>query len=580
MTSSSQNPRNIRWRFSRNGRRAAVGALGILILAGAVSPVAGDDPAVAARGQLTAKAVPSALSEAIVAASLSCPALNPSRLSAQIMEASHFATDGERGVAGLSDDEWRRWRPAGDANRADSEANVYALAHRTCDAVGQLRGSGLNGDLWLLAMAANKNGIAEVERAKGIPASARSYVDRLEAYARWYADQEVFRVDVRAGTASQPLPPAVRVPEVYVGAIREAGQVCEAITAPRVAAQLMAMSAFDPNLRSPDGDQGIAQFSPDLWRQYRTSESASEWRPDDAIPALGMAMCDLEAQLRDLDGGDAYRLALAAFQWGDSAVRAANGVPRVNLPQLSETAVRYVSAYGDDVRLSGRPTSPPSAQPSPQTGSPTSGGPTNIPVPAPSDSPSKQDPVGGAPTKPAAQDQPPVAKPVSENPPPAPACTGRFPLGMNYQLLNEWTNAIAELPKLDVNTDVGAHVQLWQNRRQKDQYWRLTAASDAGYVVFVNAFSNLALGLETGGTWNGAKVLQVRLNPADRTQQWCLEEAGGGTVHIRNHATGKVLEILGSDVPPTKDDGTWNGHWVEQWDLKPAERDQRWRLVR
>jgi len=151
-------------------------------------------------------------------------------------------------------------------------------------------------------------------------------------------------------------------------------------------------------------------------------------------------------------------------------------------------------------------------------------------------------------------------------------------VGRNYKILNDWTKEVAELPSQDSNKTVGAHVQLWEKRSQKDQYWKLTAAPEAGYAVFVNAYSGLAMGVEPGGTWNGAKILQVKLNPSDRFQQWKLEYAGYSRLHLRNHATGKVLDILGTDRGP-ESDGTWNGHWLEQWDQANTERDQRWSLI-
>ncbi|MFE9191957.1 RICIN domain-containing protein [Micromonospora sp. NPDC007208] len=526
-----------------------------------VLPMAGDGPAAVAAEAVAGKPVPPALSETIVAASLSCPTLNPSRLAAQIMMASGFNRGDSRGVAGLNDDDWKLWRPAMNANRADSEANIYALAHHTCDTVGRLRAAGLTGDLWPLAMAADKSGFTAVTKAKGIPDAARVHVNRLEAYARWYANQQPFRIDAK-GAQSSPSAP-IPVPGAYVAAIRKAGSICPAVTPPLVAAQLMAASKFDANLRSPEGNQGIAQFSPELWNQYRATASASVWNPDDAIPALGMAMCDLDAQLTDLNGDEPFRLALAAFQWGDMTVRAAGGVPRANVPQLADTTPRYVSAYEKDTRLTGGPATPGSsptpASPSP-TPTPTGGSPAAVP------------PAGGG-----SQGQ----GPSTTSPSPAvapPATISGLRVGQKYKLLNDRTNSVAELPEWDANKSVGAHVQLWLKRDQADQYWTVTVAPAAGYIVFVNAFSGHALGLESGGTWNGAKIHQVKLNPSDPSQQWYLQAAGGGKWYVRNHATGKTLDILGDDLGPVSD-GTWNGKWVEQWDIIPGQRDQLWSFI-
>ncbi|MET8525278.1 RICIN domain-containing protein [Micromonospora sp. NPDC005172] len=534
-----------------------------------VLPMAGDGPAAVAAEAVAGTPVPPALSETIVAASLSCPTLNPSRLSAQIMMASGFNTGDSRGVAGLDDDDWKLWRPTKTANRADSEANIYALAHHTCDTAGRLRAAGLTGDLWPLAMAAETSGLTAVTRAKGIPDAARVYVNRLEAYARWYADQQPFRIDAKAAQSSPSAP--IPVPEAYVAAIRKAGSVCPAVPPPLVAAQLMAASKFDANLRSPEGNQGIAQFSPELWSQYRATASASVWNPNDAIPALGMAMCDLGAQLTDLNGAEPYRLALAAFQWGDMAVRAAGGVPRANVPQLADTTPRYVSAYEKDTRLGGGPAKPGSS-PTPASPSPS---PAMTPTPTGA-SPGAVPPAGGGSQGQGTSTTSP--SPAAGSPQAPPATIAGLRVGQKYKLLNDHTNSVAELPDQDTNKSVGAHVQLWLKRDQADQYWKVTAAPAAGYIVFVNTFSGHALGLESGGTWDGAKVLQVKLNPADPTQQWYLQDAGGGKWFIRNHATGKTLDILGDDLGPVSD-GTWNGKWVEQWDIVPGQRDQLWSFI-
>ncbi|MFI6078692.1 RICIN domain-containing protein [Actinoplanes sp. NPDC051343] len=555
MTAVTKKLRHFGWKLSASSRkRYGIAAAVVFILGAGALSIISEGPFAVGAEKLTGKDVPLALQQAIITASLSCPTLNPPRLAAQLMMASEFAVGARHGVAGLSDAAWTRWRPKSDANRNDGAANVLALAHQTCDVVGQLRAATLTGDMWPLALAVTKSGISAVVRAKRVPASAQSYVEKAEAYANWYADQPPFRLGKPTTPPSPTASGGTPVPDADVAAVRKAGQVCPAITGPQVAAQLMALSKFDPNLRSSDGRQGIALFPPDLWKQYRVSKTASVWDPNDAVPALGMAMCDLVAQLHELNGADPYRLALAAYQWGESAVRVANGAPRANVPQLADTTASYVPLYEKDSRIGGAAPAPPSAASSSVSRAVTA-------TPSSGSSSSALPPAGPS----------HVAPPIT---------IGGFQVGVNYHLLNDWTREVAELPDLDASRTAGTHVQLWANGDQQDQYWRLTAAPEPGYAVFVNAFSGLAMGVEAGGTWNGAKVLQVTVNPADRFQQWSIENAGGGQVRLRNHATGKVLDILGTDVPPTKADGTWDGHWLEQWDLVSAERDQQWSLVR
>ncbi|KAB1939531.1 hypothetical protein F8271_17165 [Micromonospora sp. ALFpr18c] len=567
-SSSSQKTRWIRLRLpAKDRRRVVIAGLSLVTLGAGVLPLGGDLTASANAEKLVGKAVPAALTETIVAAALSCRSLNPARLSAQIMVASKFASDQSNGIAGLTAAEWNRWRPAQNADRGDSADNIHALAHKTCDLVGQVRFAGLTGDMWPLALAADKVGIDAVVASKGVPASAKSYVKRVKAYANWYAEQTPFRVESPNGAVSRPQPGAIRVPDTYVDLIRKAGSICPLVTAPRIAAQLMAMSKFDPKARSADGGLGIAQFTPDLWRQYGSSPD-SVWKAEEAIPALGMAMCDYVSQLGGLSGADPYRMALAAFQWGEDAVRAANGTPKANVPQLSDATMRYVAAYEKDPRLTAGAVPSPSPSPggptTPSGGKPTTG----ATVPA---TPGGTTPAPGGPTTPAQEPTTPAQQPTT------PTSIGGFKVGLNYQLINDWTGSVAQIPYSDSNKTVGEHVTLWVNKHQKDQFWKLTASQ--GYAVWVNTYSGLAMGIEPGGTWNGAKVLQVKLNPTDHFQQWKIENAGGGRLHIRNRATGKLLEILGADVAPTADDGTWNGHWLEQWDEIPGQRDQRWSLV-
>lgn len=553
-----------RWKLTRIVRRRIELAAGLVLAMGACSLLAiSGAPASADPQKLEGKQVPSALVPAITSAALSCPSLSPPRLAAQIMAASGFAP-GAKGIAGLDDQEWKQWRPGPAAQRTDNDANVVALAHHTCELVGRLRAAKLEGDMWPLALAADEVGLAAVTKAKGVPSSAKNTVDRIQAYAYWYADQAAFRTGDPKSPAPTPSVTATAVPAAYVKAVREAGSVCSTITPARVAAQLMAVSTFDPNLRSSSGAQGIAQFTPALWTQYRLSGTSSVWDPSDAIPALGHAMCDYAAQLHALTGADPYVLALAAWQWGDAAVREANGIPRANVSQLATIAVQYVAYYEKDTALGGS-TATASASPSVSG----SAGASASASARPGASASGTGPASGQTTEPA-----PEATTATTS-----ASGGLYTIGKTYQLLNDWTNAVAELPGTDTDTTAGDHVQLWKNGSQKDQYWKVVAGSDAGCVVFVNAYSGKAMSVEPGGTWNGAKILQEDVDKSDGYQEWTIRDAGNGKVHIFNHATGKALDVLGTDVAPTADDGTWNGHWVEQWDLASSERDQLWSLM-
>jgi len=526
-------------------RRVEIAAALVLVLGCATLVALETGSAMADPDQLAGKPVPAADVETIVAAALSCPTLTPPRVAAQIMAASGFDSEAaETGIAGLDNADWKRWRPSSGAQRTDRQANILALAHRTCELVGQLRKAKVKGDLWAASVGADRAGLSAAIAAKGVPAGAKSYVDKVAAYAQWYARQDPFRVgQTPTPTASAPAGKVTAVPAEYLADVQAAGRLCPTITPVRVAAQLMAASKFDPNLRSGDGAQGIAQFEPRMWAEYRPSSAASVWDPHDAIPVLGATMCDLVDQLTGLDGADPYTLALGAFQWGLDVIRQANGLPRANVAQLSTAVREFVPEYQKDPRLTVKPEPKPTRT---QTSKPTA-------TPTPT---------------------------ATTTAPPPPAAAEPFEEGVSYQLENGWSAAIVDLLGDDTNTASGARVDLWQNQRAKDQFWRLQKAPDAGYVVITNAFSGKSLGVENASTDNGAKLVQLDSDPADPNQQWALKDAGAGQWHIINHHSGKAMDLLGDDRTAPMADGTWNGYLVEQWDLQTVAKDQKWLLTR
>ncbi|TDC22295.1 hypothetical protein E1211_31535, partial [Micromonospora sp. 15K316] len=352
-------------------------ALLLLVLAGAAGVVASSGFGSATAGQaplLVGRPVPAGEARIVAAAALSCPALTPARLAGQLMAASGFdaaaRTPAGSGLAGLSDTSWERWKPGVTADRGDHAANVTALAHLTCDLVGQVRQAGVEGDGWLLALGAYHSGLAAVREAGGIPAPAREYVDTVAGYAAWYARQPLAGVDTPT-TANGPVgvapgrgTPATPLPDDYLAAVRAAGTHCPALSPARVAAQLMAASGFNPNLLGADGGQGIAQFTPERWARYAPfARTASPWDPGAAVPALGHTMCSLVDEL-DGVGKDPYLAALAAFRVGPEAVRQAGGVPENPVVRDYLTLVStYASYYGADRRLAGPPPPRPSRTP-------------------------------------------------------------------------------------------------------------------------------------------------------------------------------------------------------------------------
>ena len=211
---------------------------------------------------------------AIVAAARSCPVLTPARIAGQLMAESGLnnkareTASGGQGIAGLDDDDWKRWKPWPDAQRADSSANILALAHQMCDLSGQLRLAGVVDDQWRLAVAAFHAGLSPVVETKGVPADAVEYVDLVSGYAGYYERLRQFGEPGTPAPTASPADGSKNIPAQYVPLVVEAGSVCEQVTPPMVAAQLMALSGFDPNMLGPTGQRGIAQFLPELWQAY------------------------------------------------------------------------------------------------------------------------------------------------------------------------------------------------------------------------------------------------------------------------------------------------------------------------
>jgi serine/threonine protein kinase len=162
-----------------------------------------------------------------------------------------------------------------------------------------------------------------------------------------------------------------------------------------------------------------------------------------------------------------------------------------------------------------------------------------------------------------------------------PAAVNSARTGATYQIESAWAHAIMEVPGVDNNHTDGARVDLADNKHQKDQYWRMPASSEPGYVLISNAYNGMSLSTENASTDNFAKLVQTRTDRGDPHQQWRLEKAGDGTFHIFNRASGKAIDLLGEERDPPFADGTsWNTYFVQQYDLDPSAKDMLWILRR
>ncbi|MFY1699975.1 ricin-type beta-trefoil lectin domain protein [Solwaraspora sp. WMMA2101] len=398
-------------RLTTNARRviagAALSAAALCTMAASVQFA----PANAA-GMLRGADIPTEDQQAIVAAAGSCPTLTPARLAGQLMTASQFRSEpvqavsasGGKGVAGLTDPVWRRWAPWPQAELADRDASIHALARHMCQLVGQLRVEQVPGDPWQLALAAHQLGVPEVRAAAGVPSATGDYIDTVERYTQWYALYPAF-----GGTGTpEPTPTAVpttpttlsraapvAVPDEYLAAVLAAGSICPTVTPARVAAQIMAQSGFDPNLLGPTGGQGIAQFLPQVWVQYvQTAGDATPWDAEVAIPALGSTMCRLVDEMASLSD-DPYPLALAAYHWGAGTIQAAADLDGSSTLAAFTTLVReHETFYAADARIGG---ATPPASPSPSGTPPPAAAPEATVAPAPGPTPPSKAPAANTP---------------------------------------------------------------------------------------------------------------------------------------------------------------------------------------
>jgi len=498
--------------MSRTASAATVGGLALVCAAAALF---GYDTVALGSGAPAGTPINAATAQTLSLAALSCPMLSGPRLAGQAMANSGFALDAAGavdagGVSGLSPAVFSSWAPWPKADARDDTADVYALAHYMCDLSGRLRQSGVDGNAWSLALAAYESGVPAVTKAAGVPAAAQDYVDRAGGYATWYAAQDVFTgvtASPSAGVSKQgsaalaaETDATAQVPAAYAADVTAAGSICASVTPARVAAELAAASGFDPNHRSDDGAMGIAGFDSDLWNQYAPA-GASPWDPDQAVPALGKALCALVQTFEPM-GGDEYANALAAFRVGPTAVRQAGGVPAIPAVSAFVTqATGLVSAYSS--------MAPPETTPSPSpTPTPT---PSRSASPSPTPSPSRTTATSPA----TATTKPPI----------------------KYKIVNGYSHKVLST----ADTTVGSVlVQEPDNGTAAEQF--LLEADADGSVRIKNAADGLVLSPQNGSTADFAFVTQVA-DTSTKATRWMLISAGGDSVQIKNVGSGLLLAL-------------------------------------
>jgi Legume lectin domain len=146
--------------------------------------------------------VPAVVATALTEAATSCPTLTPVRLAGQVMATTGFVATPEGGIGGLTAAQWKTWKPAPDALPDNARASLTALAHLTCDMIGQVRTTGISGDSWRLAVAALRSSLTDLDAARGVPTTVAPFVATVEWYAAWYTQHLTLPTQSPAPAAS------------------------------------------------------------------------------------------------------------------------------------------------------------------------------------------------------------------------------------------------------------------------------------------------------------------------------------------------------------------------------------------
>lgn len=124
-----------------------------------------------------------------------------------------------------------------------------------------------------------------------------------------------------------------KIPNGWEQYVVRAGSICPQIQAPIIAAQIETESNWDPDVVSPVGAMGLAQFMPATWEAYGTDGDgdgiADPFNPADAIISMGTFDCALVDYLADAGGPNDLRAVLAAYNAGPGPVLEHGGVPPI-----------------------------------------------------------------------------------------------------------------------------------------------------------------------------------------------------------------------------------------------------------
>jgi beta-glucanase (GH16 family) len=154
-------------------------------------------------------------------------------------------------------------------------------------------------------------------------------------------------------TASSSALAGLPVPPGQLPAVKSAAMSCPELNPPRVAAQLMTASKFNPHATAAGGGSGVAGLTLAQWKQWIPAPGDARSNVSANIVALAHDVCDLAGQVFAAGvPGDQWRLALAAFHSGIAAVTAARGIPAGAVAYVN-TVVAYASWYAQQPQFGG-----------------------------------------------------------------------------------------------------------------------------------------------------------------------------------------------------------------------------------
>jgi len=354
-----------------------------------------------------------------------------------------------------------------------------------------------------------------------------------------------------AEVTAAPVLEGLPVPAGHLPAIKSAAASCPELTPPRLAAQMMEASKFNPDAKTADGGSGVAGLTTAQWQQWKPAPGASRTDVAANILALAHDDCNLagEARAAGVPGGP-WRLALAAFHAGLPAVIAVRGIPADAASYVS-TVAAYASFYTQQPQFGGKgtPTPTPTAKPTPTpTAKPA---PTAKPTPTPTAS-AAASPSPTPSTTPQTASEP---KPLADG---------------TYYIKNRLSSDVIDIPGFD--TAKGTVLDQWPQKSQNDasnQQWQvqnlgggiyeITSVLDDEAVDILRESQSPGTFVDEWPYWGGPN------------QQFRITRTSDGYYTIINVNSNEAVEVPGNSLAAgtSLDQNTYNGGSNQQWYFEP-----------